>query len=214
MARDTGSTMSGFITTRQERTIASYEFPYDPALLTLTVDEHWKVVNHSITPYKILFTGPDDEEGTIQLDKATLKITEGDAIQFWHFAINLEDKTDIRWLQAGEVVTFVQEPDFQYNYLSFQDEGKRVEHHYAIIAADVAKNFTLSDPIPAPWALDSPFGNMMVFEDPSGYFKVQIPWDWIEQELDSSQDEVFNASADDGRSSVRVFMSRRAFSFP
>ena len=183
-----------------------YEFPYDPALLTLTVDEHWEVVNHSITPYKVLFTGPDDEEGTIQLDKANLQIAEGDAVQFWHFAINLEDKTDIRWLEASEVVTFVQEPDFQYNYLWFHDAGERLEHHYAILASDVAKNFTLSDPIPAPWAWDSPLGNMMVFEDPSGYFKVPIPWDWIEREPDSSQDEVFKAYTHDESGSVRIFI--------
>ena len=154
---------------------SEYEFPYDPALLTLTVDEHWKVVNHSITPYKILFTGPDDEEGTIQLDKATLKITEGDAIQFWHFAINLEDKTDIRWLQAGEVVTFVQEPDFQFTIIfGSMTQIRELSITMPLWPVDAGQNFTLSDPIPSPRVMDSPVGSMMVFEDPSGYFNAQI----------------------------------------
>ncbi len=185
---------------------SGYESPYDPAVMTLTVDEHGEVVNHSITPYKVLFTGPDDEEGTIQLDEATLKIAEGDAVQFWSFGVNLEDKTEILWFEASDVVTFVQEPDFQFNFLWLHDADTRIEHHYAIVAWDAGQNFTLSDPIPSPRVMDSPVGSMMVFEDPSGYFKVQIPWDWMEGEPDSSQDEVFNASAYGGSGSVSVFI--------
>ena len=185
---------------------SGYESPYGPAIIKLIVDEQGEVVNHSITTFKVLFTGPDDEEGTILFDKATLQIAEGDAVQFWYFGVNLKDKTEVLWFEAGDVLTFVQEPDFQYNFLWFHDAGRLIEHDYAILAAAVAKNFTLSDPIPSPRVMDSPFGNMLVYEDPSGYFNVQVPWDWIELVPDSSQDEVFKASTSDGSGSASMYV--------
>ena len=46
---------------------------------------------------------------------------------------------------------------------------------------------------PSPQAVDSRFGTMVVFEDPLGYFSIQVPEAWVEGELDESQGEVFNA---------------------
>ena len=42
--------------------------------------------------------------------------------------------------------------------------------------------------------MDSPFGNMLVFEDPSGYFEVQTPQVWTEQVADASLFEAYRAS--------------------
>jgi hypothetical protein len=58
--------------------------------------------------------------------------------------------------------------------------------------------------------MDSPFGNMLVYEDPSGYFNVQVPWDWIELVPDSSQDEVFKASTSDGSGSASMYVEEGA----
>ena len=46
---------------------------------------------------------------------------------------------------------------------------------------------------PSPQKVDSHFGTMMVFEDQLGYFSIQVPEVWLEQELDESQGEIFNA---------------------
>ena len=55
--------------------------------------------------------------------------------------------------------------------------------------------------------VESPFGEMLVYQDPSGYFEVQTPQDWIEEEADpsQSQDEVFKASDLEG-SSVTIYV--------
>ena len=46
---------------------------------------------------------------------------------------------------------------------------------------------------PSPQIVNSQFGTMMVFEDPLGYFSIQVPEAWIEEELDESQGDVFKA---------------------
>ena len=46
---------------------------------------------------------------------------------------------------------------------------------------------------PSPQIVNSEFGAMLVFEDPLGYFSVQVPELWLENELDPSQYEVFSA---------------------
>ena len=43
-----------------------------------------------------------------------------------------------------------------------------------------------------PQVVESPFGEMLVFEDPSGYFEVQVPADW-EEETDLSEGRVYSA---------------------
>ena len=43
-----------------------------------------------------------------------------------------------------------------------------------------------------PQVVESPFGEMLVFEDPSGYFEVQVPADW-EEETDLSEGTVYSA---------------------
>ena len=53
--------------------------------------------------------------------------------------------------------------------------------------------------------VESPFGEMLIFEDPSGYFEVQIPQDWIEEEPDPSQYEVFRAYDFEENSTITVY---------
>ena len=53
--------------------------------------------------------------------------------------------------------------------------------------------------------VESPFGEMLVYQDPSGYFEVQTPQDWIEEEPDTSQYEVFKAFDLEG-SSVTIYV--------
>ena len=52
----------------------------------------------------------------------------------------------------------------------------------------------------------SPFGIMRVFEDPLGYFEVQIPQPWIEEEPDPSEFEIFKASSHEGNGSVTIYI--------
>ena len=187
---------------------SGYEFPYDLATMTLIVheDEYWEIVDYYIETYKLLYSGPDDEEATVQFDKATLQIAHGDKVQFWNFGFNLEEPTNDDWFEASDIVTFVQEPIFQFESLEFEDEfGQLVEYYYAIWAEDASGNATLSDLIASARVVESPFGNMQVFVDPSGYFQVQRPYSWIEEEPDTLEFEVFKAS-DLEESSVTIYV--------
>ena len=191
-----------------DKDYSGYEFPYDLATMTLKVDESWEIVDYYIETYQLLFSGPDDEEGTVQFDKAALPITRGDKVQFWNFGFNLEDPTNDGWFEASDIVTFVQDPVFQWEFLEFEDEfGQLIEYYYAIWSEDASGNATLSDLIASEQIVDSPFGNMLVFKDPSGYFEVQTPQIWIEEEPDPSQYEVFKASSDlDEEISVTIYV--------
>ena len=57
---------------------------------------------------------------------------------------------------------------------------------------------------PDPDVVDSSFGPMMVFEDPQGYFSVQIPYPWLEKESDPLQSEIFRAIDPTGDSQVLI----------
>ncbi len=57
---------------------------------------------------------------------------------------------------------------------------------------------------PSPQIVNSQFGTMMVFEDPLGYFSIQVPEVWIEEELDESQGEAFKAFYPETGSEVRI----------
>ncbi len=57
---------------------------------------------------------------------------------------------------------------------------------------------------PSPQMVDSQFGTMMVFEDPLGYFSIQVPESWLEEEVDESLGEVFNGFEPKTNSQVRV----------
>ena len=52
--------------------------------------------------------------------------------------------------------------------------------------------------------MDSRFGTMVVFEDPSGYFSIQAPEAWLEGELDESQGEGFYAFDPETNSDVLI----------
>ena len=52
--------------------------------------------------------------------------------------------------------------------------------------------------------VDSPFGEMLVFDDPAGYFEVQTPQIWIEEEPDPTEYEVFWASNPEGNGGIII----------
>ena len=53
--------------------------------------------------------------------------------------------------------------------------------------------------------VESPFGAMAVFEDPSGYFQVQVPAHW-EEETDSSDGKVFEAYDPEGNGGIIMYV--------
>ena len=53
--------------------------------------------------------------------------------------------------------------------------------------------------------VESPFGSMLVFEDLSGYFQVEVPADW-EEETDLSEGEVYSASDPEGNGAIRILV--------
>ena len=53
--------------------------------------------------------------------------------------------------------------------------------------------------------VESPFGAMAVFEDPSGYFQVQVPAHW-EEEMDSSDGKVFEAYDPEGNGGIIMYV--------
>ncbi len=59
---------------------------------------------------------------------------------------------------------------------------------------------------PGPEVVDSPFGSMVVFEDPSKRFRVEVPQAWTELETDPLESEVFSAIDPGGRTVVLVVM--------
>ena len=52
--------------------------------------------------------------------------------------------------------------------------------------------------------VDSPFGKMRVFEDPSGYIHVEVPAEWVEEGLEPSTTALFSASSPDGAGSLFI----------
>ena len=190
-----------------DKDYSRYEEPYDLATMTLIVSEDWEVVSYSIVTYQLLFSGPDDEEGTFQPDKATFQIAPGDAVQFLNFGFSLEDESNDDWFYTADgKVTFVQEPVFRLEFLEFEDEaGHILDYYYAIWAEDASGNATLSDLTVSARVVDSPFGNMLVFIDPSGRFEIQTPQIWIEEVAGPSQDKAYMAS-DLAGSSVAIYV--------
>lgn len=196
---------------RAAKDYSGYEFPYDLATMSLIVHddgESWEIVYYSIETYKFLFSGPDDEIGTVQVDKATFEIFPGDEVQFSNFGFSLEDPANDQWFYTADgLLTFVQEPVFQFEFLEFEDEsGELIDYYYAIWAEDAAGNTTLGDLIPAERVVDSPFGNMQIFVDPYGYFEVQTPQHWIEEEPNMAEFEIFKASDSEGNGAVVVYV--------
>ena len=191
---------------RADKDYSRQEDPYDLATMTLIVDEEWEVVSYSIVTYQLLFSGPDDEEGTFQPDKATFQIAPGDAVQFLNFGFSLEDESNDDWFfTADGKVTFAQEPVFLLEFLEFEDEaGQIIDYYYAIWAEDASGNAALSDLTVSAPVVDSPYGNMLVFTDPSGHFEVQSPQLWVEEEPDASQNEVFRASDPDENRAIVI----------
>ena len=111
------------------------------AALTMYVDEDMEVFDHSIQTYQYIYSGPDDEDGTLRFDKATYRIESGDAVQFYNYGFNLNALDDDDWFPTSEFAEFVQAPVFQLEYLEFADEsGQPAQYYYTIWAEDVGGN--------------------------------------------------------------------------
>ena len=81
--------------------------------------------------------------------------------------------------------------------------GSSVGGYY--LAVELAREGTETVSVsPSPQLVDSRFGTMMVFEDQLGYFSIQVPEAWLEEELDESQSEVFNAFDPETNSQVLI----------
>ena len=121
----------------------------DYAVMTLITNEWWEVVYHDIQTYQYIYSGPDDEEGTVQFDKATWQIEARDIVQFWNYGFNLNDESMDGWFEASDFIEFTQEPVFQLEFLAFEDEsGQLIEYQQAIWAEDVSGNAVLYGPFP------------------------------------------------------------------
>ena len=167
---------------------------YDFGVMTLVVDEYMEVVDHYIHTYQ------EYEDGTTRFDKASYQIIPGDAVEFYNFGFHLEDESQDSWFATGEgVVTFVQEPVFQLEYLEFEDEfGQIFDYGYGLWAEDASGNADLYGPIPTSRP-------MAVYEDPWGYFAVEVPADWIVEDPDTANYEVLRAYSLDGNSRVSIY---------
>ncbi len=179
------------------------ELDYDLGTLTLIVElsDTWEIVDYYVETYRIFYASADDEEGTVQFDKATLQLGPGDRLQFWSLGLNLNDPAEDSWFATSEILTFVQEPIFLFEFLEFEDaHGWLIDYYYAMRAEDASGNSVLSELFLAAPIVESPHGNMLIFIEESGLFSVQVPQDWIEQAPDESQFEVFKAvDAEDQR---------------
>ena len=133
-----------------DKDYSDYDFlPADDAVMMLITNEYMEVVDYYIQTYQYIYSGPDDEEGTVQFDKATLWIEPGDAVQFWNYGFNLNDESLDNWFAASDFITFTQEPVFQLEFLEFEDvSGQVIEYQQAIWAEDVSGNAVLYGPFP------------------------------------------------------------------
>lgn len=194
-----------------DKDYSGYEVPYDYATMSIIVyddGESWEIVDHYVETYQFLFSGPDDEEGTVQFDKATYRLGPGDGVQFLNFGFSLEDEANDDWFYTGDgLMFFVQEPVFHFELLEFEDESDElIDYYYAIWAEDASGNWALGELVPSERVVDSPFGSMQVFRDPWNGFEVQVPQPWIEEEPDTSGFGVFRAYDPEGSGGVAIYV--------
>ena len=194
-----------------DKDYSGYEVPYDYATMSIIVyddGESWEIVDHYVETYQFLFSGPDDEEGTVQFDKATYRLGPGDGVQFLNFGFSLVDEANDDWFYTGDgLVFFVQEPVFHFELLEFEDESDElIDYYYAIWAEDASGNWALGELVPSERVVDSPFGSMQVFRDPWNGFEVQVPQPWIEEEPDTAGFEVFVAYDPEGSGGVAIYV--------
>ena len=113
----------------------------EPAVMKLIVNEDMYILDYDIQTYQ------EDEQGSIQFDKASFWIEPGDSLQFFTFRFNLNDESKDGWFEAGDVITFVQEPVFYLEFLEFEDEfGQPIEYYYGVWAEDIGGNTVWDGP--------------------------------------------------------------------
>ena len=93
------------------------------------------------------------------------------------------------------VVTDAVDNSFGGYYLSVERAPEGTETVYVPTGSQVVER----------QVVESPFGEMLVFEDPSGYFEVQAPAHW-EEETDSSDGKVFEAHDPGGNGGILIYI--------
>ena len=81
--------------------------------------------------------------------------------------------------------------------------GNSVGGYYLSVEPAREGTETVSVP-PSPQIVNSRLGTMVVFEDPWGFFSIQVPEAWLEGNLDESQGEVFYALDPETNSDILI----------
>ena len=81
--------------------------------------------------------------------------------------------------------------------------GDKLGGYYLSVESAREGAETVSVP-PSPQTVESRFGTMVVFKDPSGQFSIQAPEAWIEGDLDKSQGSVFYAFDPEAGSDILI----------
>ena len=84
-----------------------------------------------------------------------------------------------------------------------EGEGSSLGGYYLSVEQSREGTETVTVP-PSPQLADSPFGTMFIFEDPLGYFSMQVPEAWDEGEFDESQGEIFYAFDPETNSEILI----------
>lgn len=125
------------------------EEAFDYAKLEITVDANNSVVAHRVIPYKFVYSGPEDETGSILFDKHTPTLAAGDQIRFYSKGFDSAG-TDLGWFPESDFITFSQAPSFGVEPLQFEDEnGDLLPYYYSMRAVDIAGNGAMTSLSPA-----------------------------------------------------------------
>jgi len=123
--------------------------PFDYAKLEITVDASNTVVSHRVIPYKFVYSGPEDETGTILFDKYTAPLASGDRVRFYSKGFDGTGK-DLGWFPESDFVTFTQAPAFGVELLEFEDtDGNPLDYYYSMRATDLSGNGAMTTLAPA-----------------------------------------------------------------
>ncbi len=133
---------------------------FDFAVMKLTMNDQNQVIDHKIVTYKLVYTGPDDQDSEVLFDKVSKKIQPGDQIRFFTRQIDLAPGESSRWAHTNKeadiwadissFISFTQTPEFQVEVLDFVDQnGQELEYYYTMRAEDIAGHVTMTEPVKA-----------------------------------------------------------------
>ncbi len=127
----------------------------DYAVMDVTVDESNHVVNYKLTPYKIIYDGPNDLNGSVLFSKATHTLKTGDKIRFYALQLDMtadnvfDNNAPSVWAPTTPaLMTLTQTPVFGVEQLQFEDGKGLLPYFYTLKAEDAAGNSTFTTPQP------------------------------------------------------------------